>query len=221
VEIAFDILQYCNDVSEFQMVAILDHFLSKSSALSIAVHLGKLSSHAFKFLPVDKGTVNRLLSSGEKKKIHLQQEIGPKLILAGTTVLVELLLDYSDFNEALLRDAIADMFGEEQLCVVARLLTGLLSRTHGDTRSKCAVMQKRKIKWLSAITDVLLAPRSDLSIAKGALIQKAVTAERVTTERVVALQHVVAKAAILARSGKRTKEDSNGIPAYQVERLVF
>ena len=128
VDLTDDILRYCSDVSESQMVNMLHYMFCRSRPADIAFAFldskelpsnhphKKLSFLYFQYadeLEVENGVVG---DAQEKFEI-----VSSKLVIAGSSTLLERILSYSQCNQALLCNALRDglSFGRE---------TGLLSR---------------------------------------------------------------------------------------------
>jgi hypothetical protein len=225
-----DLLRFCPDVSESQIVCFIHLTLTRISADDIAL---------FVLQSKEINTCNSLKKKSErfvvgKKSIPAKTDkgLGSSIILSGVGLLLHRAVEYSSYNDSLLRAAIGDQLNQIESMVLAEVSLGLLSKpskygVFGSTQ------KQRLVQWIKAIADNLRgSPEAEDTIFLKHLY-KSLSIELAKTENILSLQNFMngfpgsIRSNITKKtvSSKRTKEkqarDTKLLPPYQIERLLF
>merc|ERR1712238_488773 len=151
-----DVLQYCTDVSESQVVSMVHFMLCRASPDDIAFAFldskSLASDHPFKAL--GSRYLKQLESKKESDKLERTKN---KLVIAGSSAILEKILRYSRCNQALLGVALRETFsfGYE-----TRLLCRLLSDVAFPRFRACTLSNKglgelvaSAAQWIPALFD--------------------------------------------------------------------
>jgi len=226
VELAFDLLRFCKDVSETQMVATLHFFLSLESPNNFACFILDKKNHS----GVNSGIAEaceRYLTLVDMKKKEGDEDneikhLASKLTIASLSLYMKEIIGYSYLNGALLRRGMAQNLSGKELSIFLRLLPKLLASAGSSAEST-----RRLLSFSSAVCDSLrgLSPLSDEEASALAAVQT-------TTKREISITQALAPLQVVLRDLRAT-DDTTAEPSteeifnpslvsqYQLERLVL
>ena len=232
IDFIHDMLEFCADVSESQMVTMLHYMFCRSNPLDIA--LATLDADE---LPTDH--YHKVLS--RRYLEDKSTETASKLVMAGAASVLEDILLYSYCNQALLSSALREQlsFGDET-SLLSRLLSELaFSRSKLTMGSSTSPLNASKslvvsaAQWIPALFDAFNDEMKGLSEdEQGDLekLQKSLTAARRQTEILMSLEDKINDAAIamtqkqshtVAAKRQKTRAEEDALPSYSIERLVI
>lgn len=230
VNLCFDLF-LCEDVSERQMVASLHYLMSLAAPSDIATFFHHNNNykpdHSIKILSRDYNGLFEKERFAENHSPDLEQ-LASRLILSAVSVLMEVIVGYSDCNEALLRSALMEGISECELGLLARQQANYI--LPGTPSKKCHKPNSlRVVQWLSALCDSLRHAPSGVQPADIDCIRKCISVQIKTAEHLIGLRNVFDEniASIEKNSNVQmvTKEDVEQseieIPSYSIERVVF
>jgi hypothetical protein len=246
VDMIHDMLQKCPDVSERQMVVMLNYMLCRSLPDDIAevfIEDKQLSvQHPYKTLTRKFFAVrNKQLGLHNKSKPSDSGEVANvsrKLILAGTAFVLYRIACYSECNEAMLRVALLDGLASHDAIIVARLLSDMVASTPKDVISQCPPslnVVKSTCQWISALCDSFQDDLSEAKTSDGeSYLNSLLRSVAVTTKQSQAIMslkedirraesEIGSKGSNVNETPIETKNFSGGeeIPGYSIDRLVF
>jgi len=240
------VLSHCDDISESQLVAMLSYMFRSSRPADIA----------FAFLDSDYLCPNHYCKTLSRRFTRLTghksgkpsyasnevQEIGSKLLIAGSAALFKSILLYSHCNQALLRAALRQklLFGCET-GLLSRLLAELaLARSRPSLSASKASVNKSNIvvsvaQWIPALfdafSDEIRNEENTSSFYRDLLrLRQRMRKTRRQTELLLSLEDDIKVASLGSgmveaetrrKRRKTTKSDEEGLPACSLERLFF
>ena len=233
IDFIHDMLEFCADVSESQMVTMLHYMFCRSNPLDIA--LATLEADE---LPADH--YHKTLS--RRYLEDKSAETASKLVMAGSASVLENILLYSHCNQALLSSALREQltFGDET-SLLSRLLSELaFSRSKLTMSSSTNPLHASKslvasaAQWIPALFDAFHDEMKGLSEdEQGDLekLKKSLNAARRQTEILMSLEDKINDSAIAMTSQKeshtvaakrqKTRAEEDSLPSYSIERLVI
>lgn len=165
VDMMFTMLQKCPDVSERQMVVMLNYMMRRALPEDIAEMFfderknGLHNQHvslAQKFFAL---RTSLLKAGGPTDKVQSPEldKLRHRLILAGTSYLLYRILSYSQCNEPMLRVALQDTIETQEALILARALSNMLASSRrkdivAKTPPSVGAM-KTICQWAAAISD--------------------------------------------------------------------
>lgn len=243
-------LRKCPDVTERQLVIMVDYMLCRATAedvSSVLSRMKKKQSHRRTKrcdLPPPTG---QKCDNGANHTMEMTEkgETADRLILDGLERVLEMVVSYAECNESMLRAALIDGLssGDEAL-VLARLLSNLLMKSLGKTSSPGGdTLQRHQVirsvcQWTATLCDVFRDDLISSTIPTTAetyldfLMRSTKDAIR-SSEALIACNDFFCLAE--SRSRKRRKkasksdgsssyyeeEDDDNIPGYSIDELIF
>jgi hypothetical protein len=212
VEFAFDLLRYCSDVSERQIAILLQFMLTLAAAKDIVAVMQFRSK---------KGNRNQVLI--DRFAANTKDEAtAAKVLLTGTTMLLESIVSYSDLNEALLRSSFLEYMGRAEVLIAIELLL------KPNWPSFSSGEYSRVLAMLSSLSACLRGPLTTTESATESRVKRAIAIEVKRTEALVSMHELATRANELIASGDRIKSEASllqkvavQLAPYQIERLVF
>ena len=239
VDLMHEMITWCPDISEGQMITMIHFMLCKALPEDIAENFldhGNLPpGHSYrilakKFIQV-RSALGKQLATGKASSEDVMQmmeqekSMSMKLVRAGTTILVGRLVHYSRCNETLLRNAMAEgLIGVEEPAILSRVLVDLLNDRGKDTLFS-ARKQKRSpsstyllSKWIftlcEACRDRLISSddTGDKPSDESPLSQilTSVRAELKNTETIMSLHDVVYQFVMVKAEDEKDDETVEG-----------
>jgi hypothetical protein len=141
VTMILDMLKHCPDLSERQLVAMLNYMMLRSLPDDIAeafMEAQLTKHHPYKALSRKYFSLRNqhLKRSGQDKDAKLPKKleiVSHKLISAGTSYIVEQIIGYSECNEATLRAALVEgLTNSHEAIILAKILSDVLTTTPKD-----------------------------------------------------------------------------------------
>jgi hypothetical protein len=169
VEMMHEILRCCPDVSESQLVVMLDFMLCRSLPDDAAhffaraalprLHAGKLLSK--RFFGFGKELRNSAAQTIDASNTPLElgelSKVSSKLILVSASFLLHHILLYSQCNESILRSALNEGLSRKEVALVAGLLSDLLAPALSleaiATNSQIQNRAKVACQWIAALCE--------------------------------------------------------------------
>lgn len=214
VDLMHEMLKWCADVSERQMVSMIHYMLCRALPEDIAENFldpGNLeSSHPYKLLAKQffqlRSTARKQQLASKVSEVELSQlkkqedALSLKLMRAGTFVLVRRIIQYSRCNETLLRNALLEGLPvKHEPLVLSRVLADLLEEEGSDAEppqrrsgSRTALIAKWIYTLCEACHERLIVSEDDAEEPEGdsplAYILRSVRATLERTEAVISLQ---------------------------------
>ena len=249
VDFIFDLLRYCQDISERQMVTMLSYVLSRALADDVAeaftnatflnpLHSGKIVSRRY-FRVRDRVQTSAEPKSGccgDQRKPDEISKLSRRVILEGASFLLQRFSLYSQCNEAMLRAALTEGLSRRQAILLAGLLSKLISN---PSSASCEHVPTSSCRWISALADcyrdALILSTSTVGINRLSSIHRSLVFTVGHYEAALSLQDDVTrlqlgprkKSAIKKKqqaqvSNKaKKKETEEDIPGYTVDHLSF
>ena len=226
------ILKHCSDVSERQLVSMLSYMVRYSSPIDIAESFGRSKTHSSKSLSKSRKR-QKLNDKLEKlKKDNNNSKSALKIVMAGSTYVLQNILSYSECNEAMLKIAlIEETGGDQEVIVLAKLLSNILSnRLLGGTNLDSTAVRS-VCQWVSALCDAFHKKLAAVELPNGGnyldlLIQSIEMATK-QSEAIVNICHDISKFEQLQRQKEENAEEEDmenpvkELPGYSIKRLVF
>jgi hypothetical protein len=215
VELSFDVLKYCSDVSERQLVVMLQFVLLNVSPEAVSAW-SLSSSKRRKRSKVLGGLLMLTSANGEESTDDTE------LLLALVVTFLKKAAAYNDVNESLLRCALLEYFSPPELDLICRV--GIRSLT-SFRENKTVVL--RTVRWLSVLWDLCLSSPSDehqlTSTPAMKRARRRVEEELTRTGKLVSLKALTEAKLSLSEASKNVLAVSEPPPAapYQIERLFF
>eukprot|EP00522_Entomoneis_paludosa_P019030 CAMPEP_0172446810 /NCGR_PEP_ID=MMETSP1065-20121228/6306_1 /TAXON_ID=265537 /ORGANISM="Amphiprora paludosa, Strain CCMP125" /LENGTH=882 /DNA_ID=CAMNT_0013197999 /DNA_START=38 /DNA_END=2686 /DNA_ORIENTATION=+ len=230
VELAFDLLWCCKDVSEGQMVSMVHFILSAGTSGEFARVLVQYKKK-LDLSDTIIASCKKCMSLQKAEKLSpseqsIQKTLASKLTLEVVSMLMKEIINYSDLNGALLRRGMAESFSRKELLVLARVLLKFVSQFGASSKAT-----RRLLHIMSAVCDSLRAfsPLTGEETVTIEVLQKKLKEELSFTQILAPLQATlrglseVVKADKMAKvsEGHNVGSSSMTVAEYQIERLVL
>jgi hypothetical protein len=241
VDMIHEVLKKCPDVSERQTVAMLNYMLRSCLPGDIVKALMDAKElhmqHPYKKLCRDYLGV-RTKSLQNKKQASVSDELDSltqKVLIAGTTFILNRIVCYSECNSAMLRVALLEGLGTRQeALILARLLSDILSTNTRDIKSTVNIV-KSTCQWVSALCDTFQDDLSDAQTSNGEnhlkFLRRCVAAATKQSQAIISLKGDIKRAAsrrdeTLEKSVETPIEMKSftaveEILGYSIDHLVF
>jgi hypothetical protein len=225
-----DLLRFCPDVSESQIVCSLHLTLTRISADDIASYF--LQSKEISAGSSLKKKCERFVVGKKNITKRTDKIVESGILLSGVGLLLHRAVEYSSCNASLLRAAICDQFNQIESTVLAEIALGLLSNPSKFGAS--GITQRgRLVQWIKAIADNLrsLPEEEDTMFLKN--LYKSLSNELSKSENILSLQNfmngfpgsigsnITKKTASSKKAKEKHTRDPKLLPPYQIERLLF
>lgn len=165
VDFVHDLLQNCSDLSECQLVIILDYMFRKATAHDIAESFTRmkgmsrshqeLSRRYFNAQDIRAGLLGK--NDAEDAKSNDLEMVSTMLLLSGATVVLQKILYYTECNEAMLREAFKECLSSgKEVALLARLLSDMLLSPPlkiGSQHKRHNNMTKTLCQWVSGLCE--------------------------------------------------------------------
>jgi hypothetical protein len=228
IELLFDILKHCKDVSERHMVHGAQFILFRAVPDDIIGFFEKMQLgseiNGYKKLCNKIRKVERKSKSDEN--LSVEKSFSALVLRAGEAFL-SAVLTYSDCNETLLRRAISEYLTRREIFTLLKLVSQVRGRPAKNKLN--ADMLKRAFLWTSVLCESLTSPRSEDELALLNSEKLSIVVERNATKKLLSIRDTLETviADIQEATGNRTvnkpevNQNRAQLPPYQLERLVF
>lgn len=245
VQFILEMLQNCHDLSERQLVILMDFMLrypdpddiaqafTESTALQIKQ---MLKQHSKDYLAVRKeNQCGNSTDSSEESEVA----IGRKLVVAGIELVLHLILCYSECNEVMLRTALSEgLASSSEAMVLAKLLARTLKLSPSvtpSTQQKNKNIVRTTCLWIACLSDSFEDELKRAKTASGEdyvtyLLDEIQNATR-NSQAIISFKDCIGRAEAARKDLQRqTKEDfaetgrwpvDDDLPGYAIDRLVF
>lgn len=220
IDFILDLLQYCTDVSEAHMVAMMHFMLCRASPDDIAFAFLDFKSldseHPYKALA---SRYLKQLGSKTKDSAKTLEHNKSKLTIAGSSAILERILKYSSCNQALLTLALRETFsfGYE-----TRLLCRLLADVAFPRYTRTTVSSDNNkgllgtaAQWIPALCDAFgsemrskLAKQEDMDNLEH--LHKSLTMARLQTEHLLKLEEKINESSLRISEEEETDTEKEG-----------
>ena len=226
VELLFDVLSHCKDVSERHMVCGARYMLLHATADDITDYFERThplsSSNRYRKLCDEFRKVKSESNIAEDPAV---EKLSNKLALRVSEAYLGAILTYSDYNETLLRRAVAENLKRGEVVLFLKLMSQV--RRVAETRNFNGSVLQRAFLWTSALCECLTVPSSKEEMGLLNEIKLSVTTERNATKALLSIRDTLES--MMANASEAEKADSvpdakrspTQLPAYQMERLIF
>jgi hypothetical protein len=230
-DLANDLLSYCKDASEHQMMAMIRSTISQSIAKDIASYFVRESKNCTHFPFVAMSVKFMALEStcdlSSDKRLQFAN-LGNRLIVFGTIHLMQRIVGYSKCNVFLLRDSLCHELDHREIVVMTRCLIGIISGSFKLDRELTVGATSNLLRWLAVLCDSF---RGIIAANDQERIGRVITKELSNSSCILSLRKSVEEAldAVNAQKTGRfeaahvvsDKKAGASLPSYQFERLVF
>eukprot|EP00339_Tiarina_fusa_P000803 CAMPEP_0116996424 /NCGR_PEP_ID=MMETSP0472-20121206/228_1 /TAXON_ID=693140 ORGANISM="Tiarina fusus, Strain LIS" /NCGR_SAMPLE_ID=MMETSP0472 /ASSEMBLY_ACC=CAM_ASM_000603 /LENGTH=904 /DNA_ID=CAMNT_0004695027 /DNA_START=115 /DNA_END=2829 /DNA_ORIENTATION=- len=222
VDLILDVLKRCPDVSERQLVVMLNYVICRASPVDIAEMMAQSRRHPLKAKCKSYASLHRKRQK-LKKTDGTDEAMTNTIVLTGATRVLYEILGYSECNEAMLKIALLEEVGAgQEPIIVARLLSSILSARIHHTSTERSVVRSI-CQWVSALCDAF---HETLRLTKapsgGTYMDILVRSTEVAlrqTRAIVALLDEVDNAELQTETSQGPGPSE--IPGYSVDHLVF
>jgi hypothetical protein len=210
VDMIHEVLRSCPDLSERQLVVMLNYMLRRSLPDDIAeVFMEAKNLHAQH--PYKK--LSRKFIAARNKQQKLAQDktksrnegeldsVSRKLIIAGTTFVLRQIVSYSQCNEAMLRVALLEeLTTRDEAIILAKLLSDVLTFTPREIGSRYKPNRnniKNTCQWVCALCDSFQDDLSEAQISDGEnyliFLLRSVTSATKHSEAILSLREDISR----------------------------
>jgi hypothetical protein len=211
LQLILKMITHCSDLSERQLVIMLDYMMRHAKADDIVkiVHCKDVQS-----IPKEL-----LLATGDEKKT----------ILAGVKVVLQMIVGYSECNEAMLRAALVEeLTSSAEAVILARLLPELLISNPDGNRSEHLV--RSACQWIGALSESF---RDDLSWARKSsgenylsFLLKSVEETTKISQEIMSLKDSIGVAEMINKykmmqAKQVASEAADELLGYSIDRIAF
>lgn len=240
VDLILGMLQWCPDLSELQLVALLNYMLRRAlpDDIAEAIMEAKIGiKHPYKKVCHNYFTVRDRPVKSSKKDGNADLELlANRLITAGTTFVLQKIIAYSECNEAMLRAALEEGLSNGQSAIILAKILSNLVLTSTNEISKGKAINHNRVKttcqWISALSESFQDELSEATTPAGEslflfLLESVKNATKYS-QVVISLhddftRSSMQRESIAKKSGlKETpfKRDED-LPGYSIDHLVF
>jgi hypothetical protein len=204
-DLILDVFTFCPDASERHMIAALHFLLCRAAPDDVARSLRhqpdeQLRNMSAQYLSMRNSETHLYADSGKVKVLST------KVVQAGISFVLKRILSYSFCNDGLLRRALSDGLGRQEMGLLMRLL-------------ETVPFSLPSIQWLSALCTCLDGePSHTVNVLR---IRKRIALERSTTEAILALHSLLDVRGVASSKLEVNSVSPTQIPPYQIERLLF
>jgi hypothetical protein len=178
VDFVHDLLQHCSDLSEYQLVILLDYMLRRATAHDIAESFSRMIGMPGQHKELSRRYFNardmrdRMIGPNDaddaKKSLSNElKNVSTTILLSGVTVALQKILYYSECNEAMLREALRECLSSaKEVALLARLLSDMLLSPPlkiGPQYNRHKNMTLALCQWVSGLCE---SRRDDLVVAR-------------------------------------------------------
>jgi hypothetical protein len=188
-------LRHMEDVSEYHMVAMIRAFLRNAVGANM-VHETKIS----------------------------KAKMSSVATLSGMLGLLDLLMNYSSVNDALLRSAAKNLLTQDETFVAIRLIIAYIMGKLRDEEFR-PISRSRAMQWIGVLSELFQEESPDDS--RLGIVRQFISDEIKYTESMLCVKRLV-DGRLLALSADREQVDGtlkpavpNQQPPYQIEHIVF
>lgn len=217
-----EMLRNCQDLSERQLVVMLNYMLSRSLPDDIAeVFIDAKNLHAQH--PYKKLS-RKFVAARDARQKRAQNEnageldsVSRKLIMAGTAFVLSQIVNYSQCNDAMLRVALIEELATRNAAIIlAKLLTDVLTFAPREIGSRYKPNHnsiKSTCQWVSALCDSFQDDLSEAQISDGenylVFLLRCVTSATKHSEAVLSLKEDLSRASHRKEADPRGKGNSS------------
>lgn len=244
MQLIVELLQSCIDLSERQLVIMVDYMLRFPHADDIAQTFA--DSTAIEMTQKLQNDSRSYISiRGEKPKesrgANMTEEawdtIGRRLVLAGTELIFHMILCYSECNGIMLRIALAEVLNSSvEAIVMAQLLTRMLKSSPSNTplmHRKNPNFVRTICQWISSLCESFEEELKDAKSPTGAdyltyLLHGVQTATRnsqaiISFKDGIGIAEAVKKERLERSANAETSlwQAEEDLPGYSIDRFVF
>eukprot|EP00537_Pseudo-nitzschia_pungens_P005074 CAMPEP_0172367222 /NCGR_PEP_ID=MMETSP1060-20121228/19668_1 /TAXON_ID=37318 /ORGANISM="Pseudo-nitzschia pungens, Strain cf. cingulata" /LENGTH=870 /DNA_ID=CAMNT_0013091385 /DNA_START=227 /DNA_END=2839 /DNA_ORIENTATION=- len=213
LQIILEMIVNCSDLSERQLVIMLDYMMRHAKADDIVKIVQ--DQHTYN-VPQD-----HKFTAGDEKKT----------ILTGVKVVLEMIVSYSECNEAMLRAALVEeLSSSAEAVILARLLPGLL--ISNPDRNPTPYFIRSACQWIAALSESF---RDDLSWARTSsgesylsFLLNSVTETTKNSKEIMSLKDSIGVAEMINKykkmNSKKASSDAlqtDELLGYSIDRIVF
>ncbi|VEU44571.1 unnamed protein product [Pseudo-nitzschia multistriata] len=214
LQIIIEMILNCTDLSERQLVVMLDYMMRHAKARDIVKIVREKHTHM-----VSKDLA--ALTNGDEKTT----------VLAGVRVVLEMIVGYSECNEAMLRAALVEELSSSvEAVLLARLLPGLL--LSNPNRNSPRYFIRSTCLWIAALSESF---RDDLGWARTssgetylAFLLNSVADTTKNSQEIMSLKDSIGVAEMIQKYKKvKAKKVSSEalqteeLVGYSIERIIF
>lgn len=233
-ELADDILSFCTDASERQMIGIFHFMTSRAAPEDVASFFARKSRKGERRCIISKCTRFLCLNKTPRPTPSESEELSrltQKIVAFGLVRSTQQIVRYAKCNASLLRDAIDRLLSRDEIRFLANCLLDMLTEPTKFFYLANATERCNVLKYLTVIFDHSVDSFSENEPTEYVRMKKVIAALVAETTNVLSLQTALHESVefvettrpnrILVTNVVHDKTAPASLPPYQIERLVF